>query len=102
MKNKARKKKLSKNNLVEIIKQIQKVKFFLKLEEFGYILKLKPVKIFHEEEGRISKKANCDVDMTFDLMRFLNDYMGVLILSGDGDFTIVLKYLKGMGKSVKY
>lgn len=102
LKNKARKKKLSKNNLVEIIKQIQKVKFFLKLEEFGYILKLKPVKIFHEEEGRISKKANCDVDMTFDLMRFLNDYMGVLILSGDGDFTIVLKYLKGMGKSVKY
>ena len=94
-------KKLSKDGLIEIIKKIQKVKFYLKLEEFGYILKLKPVKIFREEDGRISKKANCDVDMTFDLMRLYKDYRGVLILSGDGDFTVVLKYLKETGKDVK-
>lgn len=94
-------KKLSKNSLIEIIKKIQRVKFYLKLEEFGYVLKLKPVKIFREEDGRVSKKANCDVDMTFDLMRLYNDYKGVLILSGDGDFTVVLKYLKETGKEVK-
>ncbi|MDP3994250.1 MAG: NYN domain-containing protein [bacterium] len=94
-------KKLNKNSLIEVIKKIQRVKFYVKLEEFGYILKLKPVKFFREENGRISKKANCDVDMTFDLMRLYNDYKGVLILSGDGDFTVVLKYLKETGKDIK-
>jgi len=81
-------------------KVIARIKFYLKLAEFGYLLKLKPVKIFHEPDGRISKKANCDVDMTFDLMRCIKDYSDVLILSGDGDFAIVLKYLMKIGKKV--
>ncbi|KKQ24228.1 MAG: hypothetical protein US40_C0002G0059 [Candidatus Roizmanbacteria bacterium GW2011_GWC2_37_13] len=81
-------------------KSIQRIKFYLKLAEFGYLLKLKPVKIFREPDGRISKKANCDVDMTFDLMRYIKDYSDVLILSGDGDFAIVLKYLMQLGKKV--
>lgn len=81
-------------------KPIQRIKFYLKLAEFGYLLKLKPVKIFREPDGRISKKANCDVDMTFDLMRYINEYSSVLILSGDGDFAIVLKYLINIGKKV--
>jgi len=70
------------------------------LAEFGYLLQLKPVKIFHEPGGKISKKANCDVDMTFDLMRYIKEYSDVLILSGDGDFAIVLKYLMELGKKV--
>ncbi len=82
------------------VKAIARIKFYLKLAEFGYLLRLKPVKIFHESDGRISKKANCDVDMTFDLMRYLNEYSEVLILSGDGDFAIVLKYLMQLGKKV--
>lgn len=82
------------------IKPIARIKFYLKLAQFGYLLQLKPVKIFHEPDGRISKKANCDVDMTFDLMRYLKDYSDVLILSGDGDFAIVLRYLMQIGKKV--
>ena len=82
------------------IKPIARIKFYLKLAQFGYLLQLKPVKIFHEPGGKISKKANCDVDMTFDLMRYLNDYSDILILSGDGDFAIVLKYLMELGKKV--
>jgi len=81
-------------------KTIARIKFYLKLAQFGYLLKLKPVKIFHEVDGRVSKKANCDVDMTFDLMRYLKNYSDVLILSGDGDFAIVLKYLMQLGKKV--
>lgn len=87
-----------KNN--DNIKSIARIKFYLKLAQFGYLLQLKPVKIFHEPDGKISKKANCDVDMTFDLMKYLKDYSDVLILSGDGDFAIVLKYLMEMGKKV--
>ncbi len=82
------------------LKTIARIKFYLKLAQFGYLLKLKPVKIFHEPDGKISKKANCDVDMTFDLMRYIKDYSDVLVLSGDGDFAIVLKYLMQLGKKV--
>ena len=81
-------------------KLIARIKFYLKLAQFGYLLELKPVKIFHAPDGGISKKANCDVDMTFDLMRYIKDYSDVLILSGDGDFAIVLKYLMEKGKKV--
>jgi len=81
-------------------RHIQRIKFYRKLNEFGYLLKLKPVKIFRDEEGKTTKKANCDVDMTFELMRYVKDYSGVLILSGDGDFAVVLKYLKEIGKKV--
>lgn len=81
-------------------KFISKIKFYKKLAQFGYLLQLKPVKIFYEPDGKISKKANCDVDMTFDLMKYIKDYSDVLILSGDGDFAIVLKYLMELGRKV--
>jgi uncharacterized LabA/DUF88 family protein len=80
--------------------EIQKVKFYLKLKQFGYNLVLKPVKIF-KSNGKIERKANCDVDLTFHLMKFKDKYKNVLILSGDGDFVIVLKYLQSIGKKVQ-
>ena len=82
------------------VKSIQRIKFYIKLARFGYILRLKPVKIFRQQNGLTIKKANCDVDMTFDLMKYVNDYSGALVLSGDGDFAIVLKYLMQIGKKV--
>jgi len=93
-------KNISEAKIILLEKHIQRVKFYKKLDEFGYILRLKPVKIYRNEEGETTKKANCDVDMTFDLMRLFNEYLGVLILSGDGDFAVVLKYLKEKGKKV--
>lgn len=84
---------------ISVQKHIQRIKFYLKLSEFGYILKLKPVKIF-KDNGRITKKANCDVDMTFDMMRHKENYQNILVLSGDGDFAVVLLYLKKIGRKV--
>ncbi|OGK09095.1 hypothetical protein A2767_04760 [Candidatus Roizmanbacteria bacterium RIFCSPHIGHO2_01_FULL_35_10] len=89
---------LNKKKISEL-KTIKRVKFYLKLGSFEYILKLKPVKIFHDGK-QIVKKANCDVDMTFDLMRYIKQYSSVLILSGDGDFVVVLKYLKDINKKI--
>lgn len=74
--------------------------FKLKLEQFGYKLFLKPVKLYHQEDGSTQRKANCDVDMAFYLMKEKDNYNRVLILSGDGDFLPVLKYLKASGKNV--
>lgn len=88
---------LIKNN--QDSKIIQRVKFYLKLESFGYILNLKPVKIF-KDGNHLVKKANCDVDLTFDLMRYFDKYNSVLILSGDGDFAVILKYLIKKNKKV--
>ncbi|MEK7517480.1 MAG: NYN domain-containing protein [Patescibacteria group bacterium] len=80
-------------------KYIQRVKFYRKLRQFGYRLRLKPTKIFWNN-GRRTKKANCDVDLTFDMMRYIAEYSDAVLLSGDGDFAILVKYLKEIGKSV--
>lgn len=79
---------------------INRMKFYQKLLGFGYILKLKPTKIFKDANGRITKKANCDVDMTFELMHLMEQYSGAVILSGDGDFAVVLKYLQYKGRKI--
>lgn len=81
-------------------KHIQRAKFYRKLKQFGYELRLKPVKIFTDEDGNTTKKANCDVDMTFDLMRTMGQYSEAVVLSGDGDFAIVLNYLKGKKRKI--
>lgn len=79
---------------------LKRVRFYLKIKKFGYQLILKPVKIFNDSDGRIIRKANCDVDMTFSLMRDSATLDRVLFLSGDGDFLPVLKFLKELGKEV--
>jgi len=71
---------------------IKRVKFYMKLEQFGYELQLKPTKVFWNE-GKPVKKANCDVDMTLDMVRYMEQYGSALILSGDGDFARALQYL---------
>ena len=92
--------KLSQDQIVLLGRHIQKAKFYRKLKQFGYELKLKPVKIFTDDEGNTTKKANCDVDMTFDLMRLMGQYSEAIILSGDGDFAIVLNYLRNKGREI--
>lgn len=92
-------KNLSEAQIVLLGKYIQRIKFYRKLQKFGYILRLKPTKVFYDGERTI-KKANCDVDLTFDLMRFLSQYREAVVLSGDGDFTVVLKYLRSKSKKV--
>ena len=81
-------------------KHIQRAKFYNKLASFGYKLRLKPIKIYHGENDKPIKKANCDVDMTFDLMKLMEKYSGAIILSGDGDFVPVLSYLRHKGRKI--
>lgn len=82
-------------------RHLQTVKFFSKLEKFGYHLYLKPVKAYWDErEGFKKRKANCDVDMAFRLMLEKDNFDRIIVLSGDGDFLSVLKYLKEVGKEV--
>jgi uncharacterized LabA/DUF88 family protein len=81
-------------------RHIKRVRFYLKIEKFGYNMVLKPIKMFVDPEGFATRKANCDVDMTYLLMRDYKLFDRVLILSGDGDFLPVLKHLRSVKKEV--
>jgi len=69
-------------------KNAKKEKFLLKLKQFGYTLRVKEIKKF----GR-KIKANCDVDLTMDMLIKEKEYHRAIILSGDGDFAPLLRYL---------
>lgn len=97
---KVRGKKLSGTELALVNRYLQRVKFYLKLEKFGYKLVLKPVKLYSQDDGTKRRKANCDVDMAFYMMREKDVLSRAIILSGDGDFLPVLRYLKKEGKEV--
>ncbi|MFH1170774.1 MAG: NYN domain-containing protein [Candidatus Vogelbacteria bacterium] len=56
--------------------------------------------MYEDEEGNQKRKANCDVEMAFYLMRDKNLFERVVVLSGDGDFLPVLKHLREAGKEV--
>lgn len=86
--------------LVLIGRHLKRVSFYRKLEQFGYELVLKPVKTFEDEDGVPRRKANCDVDMTYYLMRDKEEIDRAVILSGDGDFLPVLKHLREARKKV--
>ena len=64
-------------------------KFLQKLEEFGYILRIKQVKWYGTR-----RKANCDVDLTMDALLLAKDYQRGIFLTGDGDFLPLFEYLK--------
>lgn len=92
--------KLNEAELLLIGRHLQRVRFYRHLETFGYKLFLKPVKLYEQDDGSTKRKANCDVDMAFHLMKEKDNFDRVLILSGDGDFLPVLKYIKSIGKEV--
>lgn len=93
-------KKLNEAELLLIGRHLQRVKFYKRLQNFGYQLYLKPVKLYTQEDGFTKRKANCDVDMTFHLMKEKDNFNRAVVLSGDGDFLPVLKHLRTIRKEV--
>jgi len=81
-------------------RHLSRVNFYRKLKGFGYELYLKPVKAYPDDEGNVKRKANCDVDMAFYLMKEKDNFGRAVILSGDGDFLPVLKFLGREGKEI--
>jgi|SRR3989338_1864219 len=74
----------------------KQLKFYEKLQEFGYTLRLIPVKRFRDGH----KKADVDSRMTFELMRYLKSYNLCIIMTGDGDYFWVLEYLLQQNKKI--
>jgi uncharacterized LabA/DUF88 family protein len=91
---------LTEAKLALLDRHLKRIRFYIKVEQFGFLPVLKPVKTYEDEDGSMRRKANCDVDMAFYLMRDGDEYERAIVLSGDGDFLPVLKYLKNAGKEV--
>ena len=92
--------KMNEARLILLGRHLQRIRFYRHLENFGYCLYLKPVKSYTQDDGELKRKANCDVEMAFHLMKEKDNFNRVLILSGDGDFLPVLKYLRELSKKV--
>lgn len=76
-------------------------KFHDFMEIIGYVVKHKKIKFIRDradQEYGGHNKGNVDVDLTIDAVHFRDDYDSFVILSGDGDFESLLKYLKAHGK----
>lgn len=91
---------LNEAELLLIAQSLDRLRFYQKLESFGFQLILKPVKNYLQDDGTTRRKANVDVDMTFMIMKELSHFSQAVVLSGDGDFLPVLKYMKTVGKKI--
>ena len=78
-------------------KNIKQLGFYNKLRDFGYKLRLVPVKIFSDGQ----KKADVDSRMTFEIMKLQKKFNEAIIMTGDGDYYWVLEYLIKSKKTVK-
>ncbi len=69
-------------------KNVKQQKFLKRLDEFGYILRVKEIKRYGAKT-----KANCDVDLTMDVLLKIKEYQRAIMLTGDGDFAPLLSYV---------
>lgn len=75
---------------------LKQLKFYEKLQQFNYELRLIPVKTF--SDGR--KKADVDSRMTFEIMYYFSEYDKAVVMTGDGDYYWVLEHLIQSEKQV--
>ncbi|MEK7586455.1 MAG: NYN domain-containing protein [Patescibacteria group bacterium] len=71
--------------------------FYNFLQSAGFIIVFKPV--LESKDGKI--KGNCDAELVLQTMIDLPNFEKALIVSGDGDFYCLVKYLKNNGKLLK-
>ena len=68
---------------------------YKKLKSYGYILKFKPLLPSKKDQ---KQKGNVDADLAFNVMRYYTSYNRAIIVTSDGDFDTLVKYLKKKGK----
>jgi len=68
-------------------------KFFEALTDLGIETRIKDLQVFYSGE----KKADWDVGIAIDIVRMSEKLDAVVLVSGDGDFTEVLKYVRSRG-----
>jgi uncharacterized LabA/DUF88 family protein len=67
---------------------------YVSLQQYGYILIFKPT--FRNKDGKV--KGNCDAELVLQAMIEYSKYDKAVIVSGDGDFYCLVKYLNEQSK----
>ncbi|MGB0713659.1 MAG: NYN domain-containing protein [Gammaproteobacteria bacterium] len=75
--------------------------YFAVLREFGYKVIQKEVRWYTDENGNRYGKANSDLDMAVDVLLQSQNLDRVIMVTGDGDFTQVVKALQNNGCRVE-
>ncbi|MEM4260611.1 MAG: NYN domain-containing protein [Candidatus Woesearchaeota archaeon] len=71
----------------------EETNFFEALENLGYEVKAKDLQVFYGG----AKKGDWDVGIAMDALRIAPKVDTVVLVSGDGDFTDLVKHLKALG-----
>lgn len=75
----------------------QRQSLYTALQKMGYICVFKPTLTY--KDG--STKGNCDAELVLHAMIELPSYDGAVIVTGDGDFHCLVKYLLSVDKFAK-
>lgn len=75
--------------------------FHYALRDLGYKVIVKEIQWYYDDEGNRIPKANVDLDMAVDALLQADHLDRVLIASGDGDFTNVIRALQSKGLRVE-
>ena len=68
---------------------------YAKRQEEGYIIKFKPVLPAQDSQ---KQKGDIDAHLAFCVMLYYREYKEAVLVTSDGDFDIVVKYLRKKGK----
>jgi len=74
----------------------RKNKYFKFLKGIAFRVRHKPVgRVYDATSGQFKHKCNFDVELTIDALDNIGGYEYFVLVSGDGDFVKLVKYLKG-------
>jgi uncharacterized LabA/DUF88 family protein len=77
----------------------KKLNYCKLLRKFGYKVRNKPVgRVYDNTSGQFKHKCNFDVELTIDALDNIGNYDFFVLVSGDGDFVKLVRYLKGRKK----
>lgn len=76
-------------------------RFYEVIRDLGYKVIIKEVRWYEDESGRRFGKADADLDLAVDMLLQSGNLDRILLVSGDGDFTGVVKAVQNKGCRVE-
>ena len=75
----------------------KQLSFYELLQRLGYELRLIPVKRYNSGK----RKGDVDARLSFEVMKYFNEFDEAIFLTGDGDYYWLLEYLLEKSKKIK-
>ncbi len=75
--------------------------FFATLRDIGYKVVEKRMRRHTDDDGNVTKKANCDLDLAVDVLTQSERLDRILLVTGDGDFLRMVRAVQDRGVRVE-